>query len=127
MGADDSSLPGLTIPEWFQGNEQEITLNLDTARVANGSYSSHIAVQTDNGTARIPVSYTVVPLELTFEPQVLDFGAIEVGKKARMALQHRADRRARRHPARLDLRRAIAGRNVGARPLRGPRTVDHHR
>ena len=87
VGEDDSSLPGLTIPEWFQGNEQEITLNLDTARVANGSYSSHIAVQTDNGTARIPVSYTVVPLELTFEPQVLDFGAIEVGKKARMALQ----------------------------------------
>ena len=86
VGEDDSSLPGLTIPEWFQGNEQEITLNLDTARVPNGSYSSHIAVQTDNGTSRIPVSYTVVPLELTFEPQVLDFGSIEVGKKARMAL-----------------------------------------
>ena len=86
QGADDSSLPGLTIPEWFQGNEQEITLNLETARVPNGSYSSHIAVQTDNGTSRIPVSYTVVPLELTFEPQVLDFGNIEVGKKARLNL-----------------------------------------
>ncbi len=86
QGADDSSLPGLTIPEWFQGNEQEITLNLDTARVPNGSYSSHIAIQTDNGTSRIPVSFTVVPLELTFEPQILDFGPIEVGKKARMAL-----------------------------------------
>ena len=86
QGADDSSLPGLTIPEWFQGNEQEITLNLDTARVPNGSYSSHIAIQTDNGTSRIPVSYTVVPLELTFQPQVLDFGNVEVGKKARMAL-----------------------------------------
>jgi len=86
VGADDSSLPGLTIPEWFQGNEQEITLNLDTARVANGSYSSHIAVQTDNGTSRIPVSYTVVPLELTFEPKVLDFGTIEVGKRAHLNL-----------------------------------------
>ena len=86
VGEDDSSLPGLTIPEWFQGNEQEITLNLDTARVPNGSYSSHIAIQTDNGTARIPVSYTVVPLELTFEPQILDFGTIEVGKRARMVL-----------------------------------------
>lgn len=86
QGADDSSLPGLTIPEWFQGNHQEIELNLDTARVPNGSYSSHIAVQTDNGTARIPVSYTVVPLELTFEPQVLDFGNVEVGRKARMNL-----------------------------------------
>ncbi len=86
QGADDSSLPGLTIPEWFQGNEQEIIVNLDTARVPNGSYSSHIAVQTDNGTSRIPVSYTVVPLELTFEPQVLDFGNIEVGKRAQMML-----------------------------------------
>ena len=86
QGADDSSLPGLTIPEWFQGNAQEITLNLDTARVPNGTYSSHIAVQTDAGTARIPVSYTVVPLELTFEPKTLDFGNIEVGKKARMNL-----------------------------------------
>ena len=86
QGTDDSSLPGLTIPEWFQGNEQEITVNLDTARVPNGSYSSHIAVQTDNGTSRIPVSYTVVPLELTFEPKVLDFGNIEVGKKAQMML-----------------------------------------
>ena len=86
QGADDSSLPGLTIPEWFQGNHQEIEINLDTARVANGSYSSHIAVQTDNGTSRIPVSYTVVPLELTFEPAILDFGNIEVGKKARLVL-----------------------------------------
>ena len=86
QGADDSALPGLTIPEWFQGNEQEIIVNLDTARVPNGSYSSHIAVQTDNGTSRIPVSYTVVPLELTFEPQILDFGNIEVGKKAHMVL-----------------------------------------
>ena len=86
QGADDSSLPGLTIPEWFQGNYQEIEINLDTARVPNGSYSSHIAVQTDNGTSRIPVSYTVVPLELMFEPPVLDFGNIEVGKKARLVL-----------------------------------------
>lgn len=86
VGADDSSLPGLTIPEWFQGNEQEITLNLDTARVPNGSYSSHIAIQTDNGTSRIPVSYTVVPLELTFEPKILDFGTIEVGKRSHLNL-----------------------------------------
>ena len=81
QGEEDSSLPGLTVPEWFQGNEQEITLNLDTARVPVGSYSSHIVVQTDGGTARVPVSYTVVPLELTFEPKILDFGVIEVGKR----------------------------------------------
>ena len=86
VGAEDSSLPGLTVPEWFQGNVQEITLNLDTARVPVGSYSSHIAVQTDNGTERIPVSYTVVPLELTFEPQVLDLGTIEVGRKRTVLL-----------------------------------------
>ena len=86
QGTEESSLPGLTIPEWFQGNVQEITLNLDTARVPNGSYSSHIAVQTDSGTSRIPVSYTVVPLELRFEPEVLDFGIIEVGKKRMLEL-----------------------------------------
>ena len=87
QGAEESSLPGLTIPEWFQGNVQEITLNLDTARVPVGSYSSHIAVQTDSGTSRIPVSYTVVPLELTFEPAMLDFGIIEVGKKKLLPLR----------------------------------------
>ena len=86
VGAEDSSLPGLTIPEWFQGNVQEITLTLDTARVANGAYSSHIAIQTDAGTSRVPVSYTVVPLELRFEPQVLDLGTIEVGRRRTVEL-----------------------------------------
>ena len=86
QGDEASSLPGLTVPEWFQGNQQEITLSLDTTRVPVGAYSSHIAVQTDNGTARIPISYTVVPLELSFEPKVLDLGTIEVGKKATLPL-----------------------------------------
>ena len=86
IGEDDSSLPGLTLPPVFQGNDEEIEVALDTTRVPVGAYSSHIVVQTDAGIHRIPVSYSVVPLELRAEPAELDFGAIQVGRKMQRQL-----------------------------------------
>jgi serine/threonine protein kinase len=86
-GEEDSSLPGMTLPAHFQGNEVDVELLLDTNKVPTGSYSSHILVETDSGEFRIPVSYTVVPLELAVEPQILDFGNIEVGKRMSITMQ----------------------------------------
>jgi serine/threonine protein kinase len=85
-GEEELALPGLTVPEHFQGNDEFLELRLDTTKVATGSYSSHLVIETDAGIYRVPVSYSVVPLELTTEPQVLDFGAITVGKKVTRGL-----------------------------------------
>ncbi|MBW3638047.1 MAG: protein kinase, partial [Armatimonadetes bacterium] len=81
-GEEESALPGLQIPDHFQGNDETLQLNLDTAKVPTGSYASHLLVETDAGVYRVPVSYSVVPLELTTEPTTLDFGSILVGKRA---------------------------------------------
>ncbi len=86
-GEEESSLPGLTLPAHFQGNDVDVELNLDTNKVPTGSYSSHIIVETDSGEYRIPISYTVVPLELQVNPEVLDFGNIEVGRRVSIAMQ----------------------------------------
>ena len=86
-GDEESSLPGLSLPTHFQGNDVEIELLLESAKVPTGSYSSHVLVETDGGESRIPVSYTVVPLELKATPATLDFGAVEVGKRVSLPLQ----------------------------------------
>ncbi|PQV63450.1 Serine/threonine protein kinase [Abditibacterium utsteinense] len=80
-GEEESSLPGLNIPDHFQGNDEFLLLTLDTVKVPTGSYASHIAIESDSGITRVPVSFSVVPLELKTEPEALDFGAILVGKK----------------------------------------------
>jgi serine/threonine-protein kinase len=85
-GDEESSLPGLQIPEHFQGNDEFLEVQLDTAKVAVGSYSSHLVVETDAGIYRVPISYSVVPLDLATEPPTLDFGAILVGKKVMKSL-----------------------------------------
>ncbi len=85
-GDEESSLPGLSIPEHFQGNDEFARLTLDTVRVPTGSYASHIAIETDSGIVRVPVSYSVVPLELKTEPESLDFGSILVGKRVTINL-----------------------------------------
>jgi hypothetical protein len=73
-------------PTEFQGNLHDLELELDTNRVPVGAYSSHLAINTDAGVMRVPVSYSVVPLELEATPETLDFGSIQVGKKMMMAL-----------------------------------------
>ena len=85
-GEEESTLPGLKFPTEFQGNLEDLELELDTNRVPVGAYASHLAINTDAGITRVPVSYSVVPLELQVEPDALDFGSIQIGKKMMMAL-----------------------------------------
>ena len=81
QGDEESSLPGLICPNEFQGNDTGIEILIDSAKVANGAYSSHLLLETDAGFHRVPVSFSVVPLELKTEPETLDFGSILVGKR----------------------------------------------
>jgi serine/threonine protein kinase len=85
-GDEESALPGLQVPTEFQGNDEFLELRLDTTKVATGSYSSHLIIETDAGIYRVPVSYSVVPLELTTQPEILDFGSILVGRKVTRGL-----------------------------------------
>jgi hypothetical protein len=86
-GNADLSLPGLRLPENFEGNEVEIEAVLDTSQVSLGAYSGDVLLQTETETLRVPVSYTVQPLRLRVEPPELDFGTILVGKRSVRSLR----------------------------------------
>lgn len=92
VGEAEPSLPGLTVPPEWAGNDVEISLELDTARVPVGAYSGFLLLDTDAGTSRLPVSYSVVPLELEAVPPEVDFGSILVGRRADTTLQIRSKR-----------------------------------
>lgn len=81
IGDAESSLPGLNVPVEWAGNDVELEVVLDTARVPVGAYSGVLLLETDAGTHRLPVSYSVVPLELEAQPAQLDFGSILVGRR----------------------------------------------
>ena len=86
-GDAESSLPGLTLPAEWAGNDVELEVHLDTARVPVGAYSGVLLLETDAGVTRVPVSYSVVPLELEAQPAQLDFGSILVGRRAQAELR----------------------------------------
>ncbi len=87
VGDAEPSLPGLTLPQEWAGNDVELEAVLDTARVPVGAYSGVLLLETDAGTQRLPVSYSVVPLELEAQPEQLDFGSILVGRRAELELR----------------------------------------
>jgi serine/threonine protein kinase len=84
---DQTVLPGLRIPHDFEGNDVTLELALDTGRVPFGAYSGTLLIETDGGITRVPVDYTVRPLELTVEPAELDFGTVLVGRRASRTLR----------------------------------------
>ena len=86
-GEAEASLPGLSVPPNWAGNDVELSLELDTARVAVGAYSGHVLFETDAGAMRLPISYSVVPLELEAQPGEVDFGSILVGRRAEATLR----------------------------------------
>ncbi len=92
VGESETSLPGLMTPKEWAGNDVEISLELDSARVPVGSYSGILLLETDAGTTRVPVSYSVVPLELEVHPAEIDFGSILVGRRAEQLIQIRPKR-----------------------------------
>jgi len=87
IGEAESSLCGLSVPSGWTGNEVELEALLDTARVPVGAYSGFIALETDGGTFRLSISYSVVPLELEARPASLDFGTVLVGRRAEATLR----------------------------------------
>jgi hypothetical protein len=86
-GSGEGGLPGLTLPENFEGNDVKIEVVLDTSQVSLGAYSGDVLLQTEIDTLRVPVSYTVQPLQLRVEPPELDFGTILVGKRATRSIR----------------------------------------
>ncbi len=82
IGEAEASLPGLVVPPSWAGNDVELALELDTARVAVGAYAGFVLFETDAGAHRLPVSYSVVPLELEAAPAEVDFGSVLVGRRA---------------------------------------------
>jgi serine/threonine protein kinase len=81
-GSAEAGLPGLSVPDSFEGNDVKIEVALDTGQVSLGAYAGDVLLQTETETLRVPVSYTVQPLQLRVEPPELDFGTILVGKRA---------------------------------------------
>ena len=82
-------LPGLQIPAEFQGNDSRLEITLNTSRVAVGEYSGFIKVSTEIESGRVPVSYSIAPLDLYLEPDNLDFGTIQVGQREKRTLRVR--------------------------------------
>lgn len=80
-GDGSTPLPGLQFPTEFQGNDSIFDVTLDTGRVAVGEYSGAIKISTEIESGRVPVSYTIEPLNLYLEPESLDFGIVQVGRR----------------------------------------------
>jgi serine/threonine protein kinase len=95
--AGSTPLPGLVVQSHFEGNDSILDVTLDTRKVAVGEYAGALLIETDcpspNATGlqrlRIPVSYTVQALQLTIEPDALDFGVVPVGARAVRTLRVR--------------------------------------
>lgn len=89
--ADDKTtpLPGLQIPSEFQGNDSVLDVTLNTSRVAVGEYSGVLKISTETESGRVPVSYSIEPLDLYLEPDSLDFGVVQIGHRAERKLRVR--------------------------------------
>lgn len=73
-------MPGLRAPHVWEGN-CTLPIKLDTGRAATGAYAGTIVVTCNDQKVRIPLSYTVRPLELLTEPTSIDFGVLPVGTR----------------------------------------------
>lgn len=82
-------LPGLEVQPTFEGNDLILDVKLDTRKVSGGSYSGALKINTENESRRIEVSYTVEALQLFVEPDTLDFGTVEVGRRETLKLRVR--------------------------------------
>lgn len=89
--ADDTklevALPGLAFPYEFEGNDIEVEFKLDTSQVSIGAYAGVVLLETDGGAVRVPVDYTVQPLELRVEPPELNFGSVLAGRRATQSIR----------------------------------------
>lgn|GEM_PF-3250810 len=82
-------LPGLQVQPAFEGNDSILDVQLDTRKVSSGNYSGTLKISTETECRRIAVSYVVEALQLFVEPDTLNFGTIEVGRRETRKLRVR--------------------------------------
>jgi len=80
--------PGLQSPREWEGNAT-ISIEIDTGSVAAGAQSGALLLESEGREIRVPVDYTVRPLELVANPQMLDFGVLPLGGKSVKRLEIR--------------------------------------
>lgn len=84
-------LPGLQIPQEFEGNDSILDVELDTRKVPTGAYRGRLVIEgnsdSQNGPVYVPVSYEVEPLRLRVEPDELDFGTVAVGRREKRTVR----------------------------------------
>jgi serine/threonine protein kinase len=73
--------PGIQAPSSWEGNGETLTITLHTHSVAARGYSGSILLNMGHQSVRVPVTYTIVPLQLRTIPSKIDMGMIPVGTK----------------------------------------------
>ena len=87
--ASRPSLPGLIAPDSWEGNDETLNIEIDTSASPLGGHSGAILLTTEDVVLRVPISYTVQPLQLFIEPPSLDFGEVPLGTKRALSLMVR--------------------------------------
>jgi hypothetical protein len=85
----EPALPGVAVTASFDGLPAELSVTLDALTVQPRAYKGELRVQVEGVEApfNIPLHYEVIPLQVEFEPAVLDFGSIPHGQVGRTALR----------------------------------------
>ena len=80
------TLPGLIAPAGWEGNDENLSIEIDTSASPLGGHSGAILLKTEDVVMRVAVSYTVQPLQLHLVPPTLDFGDVPLGTKRALSL-----------------------------------------
>lgn len=86
----ESEIPGLTFTKKFAiDGEFAIDLHLDTISVLPGKHTTNLVIEGEGfpHTFKIPLSFEVLPLEVKFDPPVVNLGKIMHGTKSKATLK----------------------------------------
>jgi len=88
--AIQNEAPGIKVQEAFDLHEgNTIEIKLDTSGVSVGKYQSNFIIEAEGLAEMQPilVSYEVVPLDLTIQPEAMQLGRLPQGAKTRKSLR----------------------------------------
>ena len=81
----EGDAPGLRVPDTFGIRETEVEVEVTTLHVPPGDYESVVVVSADGGDpVRVPVSYTVAPLDVAVQPGAIDWGTLPYNYEKRV-------------------------------------------
>jgi hypothetical protein len=86
----EADIPGLTFTEKFAIDDKcAIDLHLDTISLTPGKHTTNLVVEGEGfpRTFKIPLSFEVLPLEVKFDPPVVNLGKIMHGTKSKATLK----------------------------------------